>query len=98
MKTEFTDKTSGVCEDVVYFSDGNKGEIRFSFVWDEKSLSFPTITDGELKDKAGIIARFSRLGGAGTWQMFDRAYSKEVSKILSETLSVLKMNILNEVI
>lgn len=96
MKVIFTDKTSGVCEDVVYYSDGNKGQINFSFVWDEVSRSFPKITDGELKDGAGLIARFSRLSGAGTWQMFDRAYYKEVSKILSDTLSVLKMNITNE--
>lgn len=95
MKITFTDKTSGVCEDVVYFSDRNKGEIKFSFIWDEKSQSFQNITNGELKDEAGLIARFSRLGGAGTWQMFDRAYCKEVSKILSDTLSVLKMNITN---
>lgn len=95
MKVIFTDKTSGVCEDVVYFSDSNKGEIKFSFVWDEKSQSFPNITDGELRDEAGLIASFSRLGGAGAWQMLDRAYCKEVSKILSDTLSVLKMNITN---
>lgn len=98
MKTEFIDKRSGVCEDEVYFSDGNKGEIRFSFVWDEKSHTFPMITDGELKDKAGLIARFSRSAGISSWQMFDKAYRKEVSEILSGVLSVLNMNILNEAI
>lgn len=98
MKIAFTDTNTGTCEDTVYFSDGNKGEIKFSFVWDESSQSFPKITDGELEDRFGKIARFSRHGGAGSWELFCREYSKEVSKILADTLAVLRVRLTNEVI
>lgn len=97
MRIKFIDgNTSGVCEDEVILSDGQRGEISFSFEWDEASQSFPRITNGELKDMFGLIGRFTKFGNIGDWKLFDKDFKNYVSKILSDTLAVLRVNITNE--
>lgn len=97
MRIRFTDgNTSGVCEDEVILSDGQRAEISFSFEWDEVSQSFPRITDGELKDSYGLVGRFNRFGNLGTWELLDKDFKNYVSKILSDTLSILRINIINK--
>jgi hypothetical protein len=99
MRIKFTDgNTSGVCEDEVIFQDGRKAEISFSFEWDEESHSFPRITNGELKDRFGLIGRFTRFGNLGDWEILDKDFKNYVSKILSDTLAVLRANLTNGVV
>ena len=96
MKVRFTDgRTLGVCEDEVILMDGRRAAISFGFKWDEDSQSFPRITDGELKDSFGVIGRFSKFGNLGDWKLFDKDFRKDVSKILSDTLAILKINLTN---
>ena len=99
MRIKFIDgNTSGVCEDEVILSDGQRGEISFSFEWDEASQSFPRITNGELKDRFGLIGRFTRFGNLGNWELLDKDFKNYVSKILSDTLAVLRVNLTNGVV
>ena len=99
MRIRFTDgNRSGVCEDEVIFSDGQRGEISFSFEWDEVSQSFPRITNGELKDSFGLVGRFTRFDNLGNWELFDKDFKNYVSKILSDTLAVLRVNLTCDVV
>lgn len=95
--TESTEK-SGYYRNEVILADGRKAEITFSFLWDEKSKSFPRITDGELKDSFGLIGRFSKFGNIGDWKIFDKDFKKEVSKILSDSLAVLRITLMSETV
>lgn len=99
MSIEFTDrKTSGVCKDEVILQDGRRVEISFSFEWDNESQSFPCITNGELKDRFGLIGRFTKSGNLGNWELLDKDYKNYVSKILSDTLAVLRVNLTCDVV
>lgn len=96
MHIKLTDgNTSGLCEDEVFLLDGRKAEISFSFEWDERSQSFPCITNGELKDGFELIGRFTKSGNLGDWELFDRSFKNYVSKILSDTLAVLRTHMNN---